>query len=52
VLGIKIWTPVVAPPYNVLPYSTAPFDGGVAREITVQINPPGGNTVGPIVIPT
>ena len=51
VFGIKIWTPVTAPPYTVLPYSVTPQDGGVAREITVQINPPGGDTVGPIVIP-
>lgn len=52
VVTMRIWTPVVAPPYTVLPYSATPNDGGVERDLTVQINPPTGDSVGPIIIPS
>jgi hypothetical protein len=52
VLQLRIWTPVVAPPYTILPYSQTPNDGGVERDVSVQINPPTGATVGPIIIPS
>mgnify|MGYP006266665485 FL=1 len=52
VLQLRIWTPVVAQPSTILPYSTTPNDGGVVRDIDVQINPPTGQSVGPIIIPS
>ena len=52
VVSFRIWTPVMAPPYNVLPYAQTVGDGGVERDITAQINPPTGDTVGPIIIPS
>ena len=42
VLSFKVATPVTQTPYVILPYSTTPGDGGVARQITPEISVDGG----------
>ena len=48
VLTFQVRTPIAGEEYTILPYSQTDGDGGVVREVNVEI---GSSQVGPMVVP-